>query len=356
VTTGIVAVVIAITKFQDGAWAVMLFVPIAVWILVRMNRHYAREHAELDEGLEPFDRGGLRHPTAMVIVEDLDRKTLHALQYAKTIHSSATHAVHVERDGVDSERVRRGWIELGIDVPLKILRHEGDPASTIAGYAAALAGDVDVTVIVPGPASVGNLERLRRGRTGTRLVRALAANPNVRVTLVRDHPEPHAEPSTAHRLLPRALHRAVVLVDRPDRAALQAVRYALSLGADEVLAVHAAVDPDLQDELIARWMELRIPVALDLVECWDRDIARSVERYVVDLTGPRAEITVVVPRRDFARVSHRLLHDRTSRGIARALARYEHVDVAVVPYFFGKRSAQVPGSAAEPAATLDGSR
>ncbi len=139
-------------------------------------------------------------------------------------------------------------------------------------------------------------------------------------------------------MLPRAGHRVVVLVDRPDRAAMQAVRYALTLGADEVIAVHAAVDPEVQDELIRRWMELRIPIALDLVECWDRDVARSVERYVVDLMGPRTEVTVVLPRRDFARARQRLLHDRTSRSIARALGRYEHVDIAVVPFFFGRQA------------------
>jgi hypothetical protein len=44
-----------------------------------------------------------------------------------------------------------------------------------------------------------------------------------------------------------------------------------------------------------------------------------------------------MPRRDDARLSHRLLHDRTSRKIARALGRYEHVDLAVVPYYFGKQ-------------------
>jgi hypothetical protein len=54
------------------------------------------------------------------------------------------------------------------------------------------------------------------------------------------------------------------------------------------------------------------------------------------------EVTVVLPRRDFARPTQRLLHDRTSRGIARALGRYDHVDVAVVPYFFARRG---PGPA-----------
>jgi hypothetical protein len=45
-------------------------------------------------------------------------------------------------------------------------------------------------------------------------------------------------------------------------------------------------------------------------------------------------VTVVMPRRDYATRRQRILHDRTSRRIARAVGRYEHVDIAVVPYFF----------------------
>jgi amino acid transporter len=344
ITTAVVTVVIAITKFAHGAWAVMVFVPVMVWILVRMNHLYSREHAELDEGLDVFERGDKRRPVAVLLVEDLDRKTMHALQYAKTIRSSATHAVHVARDPETTERLRTRWAQLGIDVPVHVVPRDGDLPTTIAHYIAPLAADADVTVIVPGPARMGRFERLRRGRTGARLARALASDPHVRVTLVRDHLESHPtiDGRGGIRMLPRASHRVVVLVDRPDRAALQAVRYALSLGAEEVVAVHAAVDPDVQDEVISRWMELRMPIALDLVECWDRDVARSVERYVVDLMGPRTELTVVLPRRDFARVTQRLLHDRTSRSIARALGQYEHVDVAVVPYFFGRQAPSPP--------------
>jgi len=349
VTTAVVTVVIAITKFAHGAWAVMVFVPVMVWILVRMNRQYLREHAELDLGLEAFEQGPRGRPISVLIVEDLDRKTMHALQYANTIHSSITHAVHLEGDPADDERLSARWAALGIDVPLRFLPSEGDPSAAIAAYAEELPGDGDVTVIVPGPARMGRLERLRRGRTGARLARELAPNPRVRVTLVRDHPEPHAMDSEpghgGGRLLPRAIHRVVVLVDRPDRAAMQAVRYALSLGVEEVVAVHAAVDPDEQEELISSWMDLRVPIALDLVECWDRDVARSVERYVVDLMAADTEVTVVLPRRDFARVTQRLLHDRTSRGIARALGRYEHVDVTVVPYFFGRDGSAANGPA-----------
>ena len=343
ITTAVVTIVIAITKFADGAWAVMVFVPVMVGVLVRLNRRYEREHAELETGLRPFELGAIARPVALVLVEDLDRKTVHALQYAKTIRSSSATAVHVARDGEDQRRLQSRWAELGSGVPLEIIPPDGDRPTTIARHAARLAVDDDVTLIVPGPARVGPFERMRRGRTGARLTRMLGANPHVRVTLVRDHP--YAERSHPTRFLPRASHRAVVLVDRPDRAAMQAISYALSLGATEVVAVHAAVDPEMQDELITRWMDLRIPVELDLVECWDRDVARSVERYVVDLMGPMTEVTVVLPRRDYHRPSQRLLHDRTSRSIAKALGRYEHVDMAVIPYFLGRPTSPEPTSA-----------
>jgi amino acid transporter len=340
ITTAVVTVVIAVTKFADGAWAVMVFVPVMILVLVRLNRQYEREHEMLDMGLPPFDRGSVGRPAALVLVEDLDRKTFHALQYAKTIRSSSTPAVHGARDGEDIRRLERGWADLGAGIPLEILLPDGDPMSAIARRAAQLAVEADVTLIVPGPVRVGRLDRLRRGRTGARLTRMLASNPHVRVTVVRDHP--HQDGAGRTRLFPRASHRVIVLVDRPDRAAMQAVSYALELGATEVAAVHAAVDPELQDQLISRWMDLRVPVPLDLVECWDRDVARSVERYVVDLMGPRTEVTVVVPRRDYARASQRLLHDRTSRSIAKALGRYEHVDIAVVPYFLSRNPPDRP--------------
>jgi amino acid transporter len=334
ITTAVVTIVVAVTKFTHGAWAVMVFVPVLVWILVRLNHQYRREHTELDADLPTFDGGRLARPETLVVVEDLDRKTTHALQYAKTIRSSATKAVHVERDPERARELRRRWAELLSDVPLEVIDGNGDRATAVARYAAELALDRDVALLVPGPARMGRVERFRRGRTGARLARILAPNPHVRVTLVRDHPH-DGDGERPVRLPARTVHRAVVLVDRPDRAALGALRYALSLGAEEVVAVHAAVDPEMQDELIERWMDLRIPVELDLVECWDRDVARSVERYVVDLMDRTTEITVVLPRRDFPRLTERLLHDRTSRGIARALGRYEHVDIAVVPYHFG---------------------
>jgi hypothetical protein len=74
-------------------------------------------------------------------------------------------------------------------------------------------------------------------------------------------------------------------------------------------------------------------VPLDVIECWDRDVPRALERYVVALASPTNEVTAVMPRRDFPKLRQRLLHDRTSRRIQRALGQYAHVDVADIPFY-----------------------
>jgi hypothetical protein len=342
-TTAVVTVVIAITKFLHGAWAVMVFVPLMVWLLVRLNRQYEQEHRELDKELPVFDASIAHRPIALLLVEDLGRETVHALQYVKTIRAEQRLAVYFARNPRSARDIQAGWDELGIDVPSKVERLDGDLATSLAGYVASLPGESDVNVIIPGSASMGFVERLRSSRRGAHLAKALLPLERARITVVRDHLGPgHPITETIGgrrrlRVLPRPSHRAVVLVDKLDRASLRAVRYALSLAPTEVRAVHAALDQENQELLMRRWMELGVPVELDVIECWDRNVARSLERYVVELMGKYSEVTVVMPRRDDARLSHRLLHDRTSRKIARALGRYEHVDLAVVPYYFGKQ-------------------
>ena len=52
VATGIVAVIIAGTKFIYGAWIVILIIPILVFMFRSINRHYRRVEAELRTGWE----------------------------------------------------------------------------------------------------------------------------------------------------------------------------------------------------------------------------------------------------------------------------------------------------------------
>src|SRR5258705_5919894 len=48
VATAIVLAIIARTKFAEGAWAILVLVPVVVWLLVRMHRQYEAETSELE--------------------------------------------------------------------------------------------------------------------------------------------------------------------------------------------------------------------------------------------------------------------------------------------------------------------
>ncbi|MBI3648139.1 MAG: APC family permease [Actinobacteria bacterium] len=341
VATGVVDSVIAVTKFTHGAWAVVVMVPVLVFLLTRMNRQYEQEAKELDHDLQRFSAKDLRRPLTVVLVDDVDHKTIHALQYAKTIRAEDVIAVHIERDRTWTTQLQQKWSDarLGDGFPLSTLRGEGDEPTRLAGFAGSLPVDREVNLIIPVPVDHSLRERLSGRRIETRIARALLPYEQVRVTLVRDH-EDGVHPLVVDeegrpqvRFLPRGQHEVVIPVDKIDRAFLRAVRYALTLGATEVRAVHAGVDPHRAEELVATWMGSGLPIPLDVVQCWDRDVPRAVERFTLELSRPGVEVTVVLPRRDYPKLRQRLLHDRTSRAISRNLGRYPHVDVAAVPYY-----------------------
>ena len=130
-------------------------------------------------------------------------------------------------------------------------------------------------------------------------------------------------------------HSVLVLVDRLDLAVLRALRYAGSLRPTELRVVHVVLDgaeaARLQDEWIDRKLHERYP--LELVECADRRLVRAVTELAYDtVIRDRAEVTVLLPRRSFHRVSQRLLHDRTADRIAAAVARIPHVAATIVPF------------------------
>jgi hypothetical protein len=250
------------------------------------------------------------------------------------------------------------WKEFGIDLPLQLVTHRGELPEALAWYVANLPPAVDVNVVLANPATLGFVPRLRRRRLTTQITHELLPYDRVRVTIVRDHLGPGHQVVEAEgggkliRFAPRATHRVVVLVEKADQATMRAVHYAMALGGADIRAVHAAVDQENQERLIRRWMELSVPVPLDVIECWDRNVARSLEEYVVSFMGKRYEVTAVLARRDYPHAIQRLLHDRTSAKIVRALGRYEHVDLAVVPYFLARPTSVAPSTGSGPKADL----
>jgi hypothetical protein len=120
VCTAIVMVVFAVTKFREGAWIVLLLVPILVKIFFTIHHHYKDLAAHLT--LNKFSGLPTRHTRHRVIMplSGVHQGTLDALHYAKLLSDDVT-AVHVSIDDVESEKVQKKWKTWGEGTRLVVL-------------------------------------------------------------------------------------------------------------------------------------------------------------------------------------------------------------------------------------------
>jgi amino acid transporter len=155
-----------------------------------------------------------------------------------------------------------------------------------------------------------------------------------------------AEAKVMHR------HAVVVLVDSLDAAAARAMQYARTLAPDDLRAVHFDLDPWKTKDLTEAWGKLGFSTfPLDIIECPDRRMARATLETVAHIAADgRTEVSVLIPRREYTKVWHRILHDRSSSTIAGALAEIPHCTVTIVPYHLGSgRSSDATPAVAAPA-------
>lgn len=118
--TLIVMLVFAITKFREGAWVVILLIPILVFIFFRIHHHY-RDLAH-NLSLEKFNGIPSRQTRHRVImpVSGVHQGTLEALRYAKLLSDDVT-AVHVSLDPSETEKVQKKWKTWGDGTRLVVL-------------------------------------------------------------------------------------------------------------------------------------------------------------------------------------------------------------------------------------------
>jgi amino acid transporter len=105
-TTGLVALVVASMKFVQGAWIVVILVPIMVLMFLNISRHYKRFEQE-----RTFDlpvRPEQIHHRLIVPIDRLDRAAVQSLAYARSISSHVT-AVHVVIDEEHVEQLQTDW-------------------------------------------------------------------------------------------------------------------------------------------------------------------------------------------------------------------------------------------------------
>jgi len=118
VATGIVLVTIAGTKFTHGAWIVVLLIPALVLAFMMVHRHYEEVATQLS--LESMEPPPPLQNTVLVLVGDLHRGVVKALQYAQSLSVNAK-AVFVESDPERTHRLEQRWAKWGMGLPLIVL-------------------------------------------------------------------------------------------------------------------------------------------------------------------------------------------------------------------------------------------
>ena len=119
VCTFIVMLIFAITKFVDGAWIVLVLIPILVICFFSIHRHYQNLGKRLSLRNYRGDPRLSRH-RVILLVGGVHQGTLAALRYARFLSDDIT-AVHVSTNPEESERVRREWETWGNGVRMVIL-------------------------------------------------------------------------------------------------------------------------------------------------------------------------------------------------------------------------------------------
>jgi amino acid transporter len=186
VITLVALVVIAVTKFADGAWMVCVAIPALVLLLQRVQRTYRAEvdqlRVEVSQRLAPPKP---RHEV-IVLLEDLDQAALAALQYARQLNPLSITAVHIAVDPDHARELAQLWSKVHIPIPLELIDapDRNLPATVEETVAEMIRPDTEVTVLVPRRRYVGFWRRVLHDQTSAELTKVLGDLDNVNVTLV----------------------------------------------------------------------------------------------------------------------------------------------------------------------------
>ncbi len=135
-------------------------------------------------------------------------------------------------------------------------------------------------------------------------------------------------------LVKYARHKVFVFVNSVDLAVIEALRYGRGLRADELIAVHFMVDEAHAKMLRKRWDHFELDTPLRVVDCPDRRVNRAAQVFVAKARDEHrnTNVTVLLPRRTYAPLLGRLLHDRTADKVARAVSLIPDAAATIVPY------------------------
>jgi amino acid transporter len=202
VTTLIVMLVIAVTRFTHGAWIVIVLVPIMVMTFFNIHRHYIRVKSILAASRVDFI--GPRRNRVVVLVSGIHAGVVQALNYAKVIGDHGeVEALTVDfpdehgRDSASLERLRSDWPKYCEGIPLRALRSPYrkvvEPIVDELERMRRVEPEYTITVILPEFITGHWWANLLHNQTAWRIKGTLLLMPKIIVISIPYHVEPLIE-------------------------------------------------------------------------------------------------------------------------------------------------------------------
>jgi amino acid transporter len=120
ITTGVVLIVIAVEKFEHGAWIVLIAIPALVYLTQKIHEHYVAVAEQLSVDGCIIDQGDYQHHSVIVPISGVQQAVIGAIKYGKALSDDVT-AVYVYIDPVETQKVKEKWNSLCMGVKLQIL-------------------------------------------------------------------------------------------------------------------------------------------------------------------------------------------------------------------------------------------
>jgi amino acid transporter len=337
--TLVVALVISGTKFLEGAWIVLLLIPLLVVMFLLIRRHYLRVERERTTEV-PLSPKEVRH-RLIVPMAELNQAARKALAYACSI-SAQVAAVHVNLDPARTIALRADWELWQAELPkeeqvqLEIIEPSSRSlARNLIGYLRSVQEqhpNETLTVVLPEVAGRSAMGRLFAHPHTFRLKWALFYQPQIVVTNVSQ--EISNSPVRPHAIR----HRFIVPIAGLDRSAIQSLAYARSIS-PRVVAAHVAIDPHDVEAVQSKWKKLQSHSApaeeskLVVIESPYRSLIRPLLAYIdaMQEVHPDEQLSVILPEFVVAHWWEYLLHNQTAWRLKTALLARPGIVVTDIP-------------------------
>jgi hypothetical protein len=183
-----VLLIIAITKFSEGAWLIMILLPIVFTLFILIRKRYDSMAGQLALTAELAPPKMPRGHTSLLMVPRVHNGILAALAYARLTDPDCQ-AIHVAIDERRLPEIQETWEKYGANVPLVVLRSPyRSLIEPVLDYVDELLRENPeqvVTVIVPEAVSTRWYHKLLQENVAQQLKTALGMRPNVVVTNVK---------------------------------------------------------------------------------------------------------------------------------------------------------------------------